>query len=69
MGLWADLAGDRGAYCHVGRVNSEIRIRMCARFGVNSFDGSSVSRFAKTLPGLEKAAAFWSAQSNFMNER
>jgi len=66
MGRWADLARECGSYCHVGRVNSRIRIRMCARFGVDSFDGSSVSRFAKNLAGLEEAAAFWSAQTSLL---
>lgn len=59
MGHWADLAHERGSYCHVGRVNSMIRIRMCGRFGVNSFDGSSASRFAVTLANLEDARDMW----------
>lgn len=66
MGRWADLARERGSYCHVGRVNTEIRIRMCGRFRVDSFDGSSASRFAETLPKLEAAAAFWTAQGSFL---
>ena len=60
MGRWADLARERDSYCHVGRVNSEIRIRMCGRHGVDSFDGSSASRYAVTLRALEDARAFWS---------
>lgn len=59
MGRWADVARERGAYCHVGRVNSAVRIRMCGRFGVDSFDGSSASRFALTLPNLEGARRMW----------
>lgn len=66
MGRWADLARECGSYCHVGRVNTAIRIRMCGRFGVDSFDGSSASRFAETLPELEAARAFWTAQRSFM---
>jgi hypothetical protein len=59
MGRWADLARERGAYCHVGRVNTEPRIRMCGRHGVDSFDGTSASRYAVTLQKLEHARAFW----------
>lgn len=69
MGRWADLARDREAYCHVGRVNTAIRIRMCGRFGVDSFDGTSASRFAETLPELEAARAFWTAQGSFITNR
>jgi hypothetical protein len=43
-----------GAYCrangkrlHVGRVNTAKRIRLCHDAGAHSFDGSSVSRFAR----------------------
>jgi hypothetical protein len=59
MGRWADLARECGAYCHVGRVNTEPRIRMCGRHGVDSFDGTSASRYSVTLQKLEHARAFW----------
>lgn len=52
---WADLARSRGALCHVGRVNTARRIRLCAAAGVDSFDGSSASRFAVTVRPLEMA--------------
>ena len=52
---WAALARSRGAHCHVLRVNTERRIRLCAAAAVDSFDGSSASRFAVTLPPLELA--------------
>jgi hypothetical protein len=52
---WAELAHSRGAICHVGRVNTARRIRACEAAGVDSFDGSSVSRFAVTLRPLELA--------------
>lgn len=55
MGMWAALARECGAICHVGRANTRRRIFLCAAAGVNSFDGSSVSRFAKTLPPLDDA--------------
>jgi hypothetical protein len=56
MAMWAALARSCGAICHVGRVNTARRIHLCAAAGVDSFDGSSVSRFAKTLPRLDNAA-------------
>lgn len=55
MAQWARLAHARGALCHVGRVNSARRIRLCAAAGVDSFDGSGVSRFAAALPPLDLA--------------
>lgn len=55
MARWASLARSRGAICHVGRVNTAKRIHVCEAAGVDSFDGSSASRFAVTLPPLELA--------------
>lgn len=54
MAMWADLARTHGAWCHVGRVNSPKRIRKCAIAGAHSFDGTSASRYAVTLPPLDK---------------
>lgn len=55
MRSWASLARERGAWCHVGRVNTARRIRMCSTAGATSFDGTSASRYAKTLPRLDAA--------------
>lgn len=55
MGTWGALACERGAYLHVGRVNSARRIALCAAAGADSFDGSSVSRFAVSMPKLDNA--------------
>lgn len=55
MAGWARFAHARGARCHVGRVNSARRIRVCAAAGVDSFDGSGPSRFAVALPRLDLA--------------
>ncbi|HKD44694.1 MAG TPA: hypothetical protein VKD24_03485 [Candidatus Angelobacter sp.] len=55
MRNWGQLARARDAYCHVGRVNSARRIALCAAAAVDSFDGSSVSRFAVTLQKLDNA--------------
>ncbi|SCW50087.1 hypothetical protein SAMN02927924_00970 [Sphingobium faniae] len=55
MAMWARLAHEHGAICHVGRVNTVRRIRLCAAAGADSFDGSGVSRFASALPPLDLA--------------
>jgi hypothetical protein len=55
MGAWSRLAHDHGAICHVGRVNTARRIHACEAAGVDSFDGSSASRFCVTLRPLELA--------------
>ncbi|WP_288804637.1 hypothetical protein [uncultured Novosphingobium sp.] len=55
MAMWSKLAHAHGAICHVGRVNSARRIACCEAAGIDSFDGSSASRFAVTLRPLELA--------------
>lgn len=55
MSLWANLAHAAGAICHVGRVNTAIRIRHCELAGADSFDGTSASRFAVTVGPLDAA--------------
>jgi hypothetical protein len=54
---WAQLARERNAYCHVGRVNSQRRLRLCQMAGVDSFDGSGPSRFEKQLAVMERGLA------------
>lgn len=54
---WADLARDRGAKCHVGRVNSLRRLLIVKAAGAHSFDGSGPSRFAKALEEMQAARA------------
>ncbi len=54
MAMWADLARAAGAWCHVARVNSVKRIKKCALAGATSFDGSSGSRYAVTIPELDR---------------
>jgi hypothetical protein len=53
--FWAALAGEHGAYCHVGRVNSAKRARECDIIGAHSFDGSGPSRFEKCLHQVDAA--------------
>lgn len=55
LGEWGQLAADAGCLVHVGRVNTVRRIRLCQTAGVHSIDGSSVTRFACTLPPLDMA--------------
>lgn len=55
MAMWAEMARRHGTWCHVGRVNTVRRIALCAAAGATSFDGSSATRYAKTLPKLELA--------------
>lgn len=55
--IWAELADVRRAYIHVGRVNSQRRLRICQTSGVNSFDGSGPSRFEKHLQQMERGLA------------
>lgn len=55
-GAWGSLARRRNCHLHVGRVNTVRRIRICAAAGANSIDGTSVSRYAKTLPKLDAAS-------------
>lgn len=53
--MWADLARKIGVWLHVGRVNTARRIRRCQSVGAHSFDGTSVTRYAVTLPELDEA--------------
>lgn len=54
---WGKLAAQTKCYLHVGRVNTNRRIKLCAMAGADSFDGTSASRFAVTVPGIAAAAA------------
>lgn len=52
---WGQLAVETRCWLHVGRVNTRARIRLCAIAGADSFDGSSVTRYAVNLPTLDMA--------------
>lgn len=58
---WGRLSAETGCYLHVGRVNSARRIWLCGAVGsdaigaVDSFDGTSVTKFAETLHLLDSA--------------
>jgi hypothetical protein len=53
--MWGQLARSIGMWLHVGRVNTARRIRLCQMAGAHSFDGTSASRYAVTLPELDEA--------------
>ena len=55
LATWGQLAHERSTLCHVGRVNTVRRIAACAAAGATSFDGTSASRFAVTVPKLDHA--------------
>jgi hypothetical protein len=55
MAGWCALADLVGCWCHVARVNSVKRISACSVAGATSFDGTSATRYSKTLPLLDKA--------------
>lgn len=53
--LWARLAHEHGARCHMGRVNSMRRLLIAKAAGCDSFDGSGPSRFEAHLHEMERA--------------
>ena len=55
MAAWGELGRAVSCWVHIARVNSARRIHQCAHVGAHSFDGSSASRFALSLPPLENA--------------
>lgn len=52
---WGAWCRERGAYFHIARVNTARRIRLCQEARAHSFDGTSASRYAVTLPLLDGA--------------
>jgi hypothetical protein len=53
--MWGAHARAAGAPCHMARVNTARRIHLAASAGCTSFDGTSGSRFAVTVPPLTNA--------------
>jgi hypothetical protein len=66
---WASLAAECGATCHMGRVNTQRRLRIAARVGCTSFDGSSASKFLVTLGPLERARQTEMAQATLWGDQ
>jgi hypothetical protein len=52
---WGAFCAERGVHYHVARVNTERRIWLAAASGADSIDGSSATRYAVTLPMLDRA--------------
>jgi hypothetical protein len=52
---WGTFCAERGVYYHVARVNTERRVWLAAASGADSIDGSSATRYAVTLPMLDRA--------------
>jgi hypothetical protein len=55
--LWGQWCRAKGIYYHVARVNSMKRIRLCQESGAHSFDGTSVSRYSKSIGKLTRAVS------------
>lgn len=55
MRTWGGLTRSLGAHLHVGRVNTQRRVRLCQDAGADSFDGSGVVRFPSTLARVDAA--------------
>lgn len=55
MANWGRFCAESPCWFHVARVNTIRRFRMAAAAGADSIDGSSASRFSKTLPKLDAA--------------
>ncbi len=56
MEEWGKFCADHGCWYHIARVNTRRRIRLAHAAGATSIDGSSASRYAVTLPELDRAA-------------
>jgi hypothetical protein len=54
---WGFLAQDSGCYLHIGRANTMRRIWLCGGAMAHSFDGTSATMFADTIPLITRAAA------------
>lgn len=44
----AKICKDNNELCHIGRVNTAKRLKLCFDWGATSFDGSGMSRFSQT---------------------
>jgi len=54
--MWGRLCRSKGAYLHVGRVNTCRRIAICAEASADSFDGTSATVFSKNVRKLTMAS-------------
>lgn len=51
---WRKITSAAGAYCHVGRVNTERRLALCSAYAVDSIDGSGAAIFSKHAVKMER---------------
>ena len=65
MRMWGDFCAARGIHYHVARVNTKRRCKMAASAGAVSVDGSSGSRFAKSVPIFDG----WRRQLDMLSPR
>jgi len=49
---WCDFARKRNLWCHVGRVNTLNRIKLCVNSGADSIDGTSATIYSVKNPVL-----------------
>ena len=56
MAAWGAFCHRLGLHYHVARVNTEKRMAMAIAAGADSVDGTSASRYAVTLPRLDRAS-------------
>jgi hypothetical protein len=56
MRLWGEFCAALACHYHVARVNSAKRMYVAIFAGADSIDGSSTSRYAVTLPLLDRAS-------------
>ncbi|NVL48706.1 hypothetical protein F2S72_01690 [Pseudomonas syringae pv. actinidiae] len=69
LDAWSALARRKGAYLHVGRVNSLKRITACAQVGANSFDGTSIISFPDSIHMLTSGLIASRHQQSLFNPR
>ena len=61
----ARICKENNATCHIGRINSAKRVRMCWNWGATSFDGSGMSRFRETARVVSEQLAMLRKQKQY----
>jgi hypothetical protein len=67
LGAWGELAKQKKAWMHVGRVNSIRAMKRCAGAHAHSFDGSGPSRFYKHLAVMQGGLTKINAQPDLFD--
>lgn len=65
MADWGAFCHDQACWYHVARVNTRRRFRMAAAAGASSVDGSSATRFEKTIGPITG----WASQPDLLSPR